>query len=249
MTLLKHETFICLDCETTGLDPEKDRIIELAATKFTFEKMIDNFETLINPECSIPIESQNIHHIDETMVKDKPKIEDVLPHFLKFLGSHIIVGHGIGMDLSFLQQAAKRHQIPCNIASRTSIDTLRLARLYGDSPSNSLQTLRQHFNIQEEDAHRAMSDVIVNIEVFKFLSAKFKTTQDLLNKLNHPVLLKKMPLGKHKGRLFSEIPIEYLRWAICKDFDQDLMFSIKTELKKRKSGNQFKQISNPFADL
>jgi DNA polymerase-3 subunit epsilon len=58
-----------------------------------------------------------------------------------------------------------------------------------------------------------------------------------------------MPLGKHKGRPFSEIPHEYLQWAANKDFDQDLTFSIRSELKKRKSGNLFKQASNPFSEL
>ena len=67
--------------------------------------------------------------------------------------------------------------------------------------------------------------------------------------LEKPILLKAMPLGKHKGRLMKEIPVEYLRWAVNKDFDQDLLFSIRTELKRRKSGNQFSQSSNPFSTL
>jgi len=58
-----------------------------------------------------------------------------------------------------------------------------------------------------------------------------------------------MPLGKHKGRIFSEIPVEYLRWAVNQNFDQDLMFSLKTELKKRNKGSHFGQASNPFANL
>ena len=55
-----------------------------------------------------------------------------------------------------------------NIEKQPFIDTLRMARLYGESPINSLERLRQHFNIAAEGAHRAMSDVIVNIEVFKY---------------------------------------------------------------------------------
>jgi DNA polymerase-3 subunit epsilon len=124
-----------------------------------------------------------------------------------------------------------------------------MARLYGESPVNSLEKLREHFNIAAEGAHRAMNDVVVNIEVFKFLSSKFKTTEQLVERLKKPILLKKMPLGKHKGRPFGEIPIEYLLWAANKDFDQDLLFSIKSELKKRKTGNQFRQASNPFSSL
>jgi DNA polymerase-3 subunit epsilon len=58
-----------------------------------------------------------------------------------------------------------------------------------------------------------------------------------------------MPLGKHKGRLLKEIPLQYLQWMVHKDFDQDLIFSIKTELKRRKKGDQFGQSTNPFLNL
>ncbi len=249
MGLIKTDTFICLDCETTGLDPEKDRIIELAAIRFTLNEILDKFETLIDPECEISAESMAIHHITQLMVKGKPKIQDVLPDFFKFIGNHVIIGHGIGLDIAFLSQSAKRHNIASNISSRPSLDTLRLARLYGESPTNSLEKLREHFNIEEEGAHRAMNDVVVNIEVFKFLANRFKTTEEIQERLKRPILLKKMPLGKHKGRPFAEIPIEYLQWAAHKDFDQDLLFSLRTELKKRKMGNQFKQATNPFSAL
>lgn len=249
MGLIHKDIFVCLDCETTGLDPEKDHIIEVAAVAFTFEGVIDSFETLIDPQAPIPEASTAIHHITDDMVKNKPKIQEVLPTLFKVLGRHIIIGHGIKMDLSFLTAAAQRHQVPSKLSAHPFIDTLRMARLYGESPTNSLERLREHFNIPAEGAHRAMNDVTVNIDVFKYLATNFKTTEELMERLNRPILLKTMPLGKHKGRPFSEIPQEYLSWAINKDFDQDLLFSIRNELKKRRKGDQFKQAANPFAEL
>lgn len=249
MGLLAKDTFICLDCETTGLAPETDRIIEIAVVRFTFDKILESYETLIDPEVEINPESIAIHHITDAMVQGKPKIQEILPHVLQFVGRDIIVGHGINNDLAFLCAAAKRHQIPCALHSHPFIDTLRLARLYGESPINSLEKLRQHFNVSEEGAHRAMSDVIVNIEVFKHLTHQFKRTQEIMERLKSPILLKLMPLGKHKGRPFAEIPLQYLQWAVHQNFDQDLLFSIKTELKKRKQGTRFNQASNPFANL
>jgi DNA polymerase-3 subunit epsilon len=62
-------------------------------------------------------------------------------------------------------------------------------------------------------------------------------------------MLKAMPLGKHKGRSFSEIPEDYLSWAVRKDFDQDLIFSIKTKLKNRSKRLNFERAANPFSDL
>lgn len=247
--MIEDEIFVCLDCESTGLDPANDRIVEIALIRFTFQQVLQTFESLIDPECDIPQVSQEIHKIHPEMVKGKPKIKEVLPDILKMIDGHILLGHGIGFDIALIAAEAKRNQIPTQIEKLPFIDTLRLARLYGESPVNSLERLRQHFNIAPEGAHRAMSDVIVNIEVFKYLSKPYKTTKELFKTLEKPIKLKAMPLGKHKGRSFDEIPLEYLLWAERKNFDQDLLFSIRSELKRRKKGNHFEQSSNPFANL
>jgi DNA polymerase-3 subunit epsilon len=249
MGFLNKQTFICLDCEMTGLDLEQDRIIEVAVVKFTFDEILEEYETLIDPECSIPQTSIDIHHITQEMVTGKPTIDKVIPRLLELINKHIVVGHGVNFDLALISKAADRAGIPHKLLNNRSFDTLRMARLYGESPTNSLEQLRKHFNIEEEGAHRAMSDVIVNVGVFKYLAKNYKTTDQLFDVLSRPILLKAMPLGKHKGRLMKEIPVEYLRWAVTKDFDQDLIFTLRTELKKRKSGNQFGQSGNPFSNL
>jgi len=249
MGLLNKDTFICLDCETTGLDPKNDRIIEIAVIKFTFTEILERFEALIDPECLISESSMAIHHITQDMVKGQPKIIEVLPQVAKMIDKHIVMGHGIRLDLNFLSESAKRCQFPSSFDAAPTIDTLRLARLYGESPTNSLEKLREHFNIEPEGAHRAMSDVIVNISVFKYLAQNFKTTEQLLERLKKPILLKTMPLGKYKGRPFNEISMDYLQWAANADFDQDLLFSVRTELQKRKKGDRFLEATNPFSQL
>lgn len=249
MGQLAKDTFVCVDCETTGLDVDGDAIIEVAAVIFTFDGVIDRFETLIDPQRPIPAESTEIHHITDDMVKGKPKIKDVIADVLKFIGKHPIMGHGVKFDIDLLKRAAERCEVPCHIGKNTVIDTLRLARLYGESSINSLEKLREHFNIAEEGAHRAMSDVVVNVEVFKRLTTQFNTTEAMLKRLEKPIQLRAMPLGKHKRRPFNEIPIQYLQWAANKDFDMDLLFSIRSEIKRRKKGNSFSQAGNPFLDL
>lgn len=249
MGSLKNDTFICLDCEATGLDIANDEIIEIAAVKFRLGEHLESYETLINPKCPIPDESTKIHGITDDMVKGKPGIEEVLPKFLKMIEGLIIVGHGISFDIDIIAQAAKKRSIPCKIQEQTTIDTLRLARLYGQTSVNSLEVLRKHFNVASDGAHRAMNDVVVNIEVFRHLSTSFNTTEALLNRLKKPIPMKTMPLGKYRGRSFSEVPVEYLTWASHQKFDQDLLFSIKSELKKRRKGPSFSQASNPFSSL
>jgi DNA polymerase III subunit epsilon len=249
MRPLDKEVFICLDCETTGLDINADRIIEVAVVKFDFEKIREQYETLIDPDYTIPEASIAIHRITQDMVIGKPRVEVILPQLLEMIGNHIIVGHGIEFDINVIANAADRAGIPHKLKQNRYLDTLRMARLYGESPTNSLEQLRQHFNVPYEGAHRAMNDVVVNIEVFKHLAKRYKSTEQLFDILSRPIQMKAMPLGKHKGRPMKEIPVEYLRWAVTKDFDQDLIYSLRLELKRRKSGNLFSQSSNPFANL
>jgi DNA polymerase III subunit epsilon len=249
MGQLEKEVFVCIDCETTGLDPQEDRVIEVAAGLFTIKDVIEEFESLIDPERPIPESSIVFHHITQDMVVGKPTIDKVVPKLLKIIGKNIIVGHGVGFDIELIAIAADRAGIPHTLRSNRYLDTLRMARLYGESPTNSLEQLRTHFNIPLEGAHRALNDVIVNREVFKFLAQRYKTTEQLFDILSRPIKLKAMPLGKHKGRLLKEIPLQYLLWAATKDFDQDLLFSIRSEIAGRKKGNLFSQTNNPFKEL
>lgn len=249
MGRLENETFICLDCETTGLDPKEDRIIEVGAMRFKLDQVVAEYETLINPERPIPPSSMEFHHITDEMVQGKPTITQVVPHLLEFIGKSIIVGHGVGFDIELVANAADRAGIPHRLRSNPMLDTLRMARLYGESPTNSLEQLRQHFNIPFEGAHRALNDVVVNKEVFRYLAMKFKTTEQLFEVLSKPIKMKIMPLGKHKGRPIKEVPLDYLLWAANKEFDQDLLYSIRSEIQRRKKGNLFSQSNNPFSDL
>lgn len=249
MKRLDQEIFICIDCETTGLDAKLDKVVEVAVMKFTRSEVLESFETLIDPEMPIPQSSIDIHHITDEMVKGKPKLSDVLCDIIKIVGNYPIIGHGVKFDVECLVECAQKAGINQTLRNNKIIDTLRLARLYGESPVNSLERLRKHFNIPEEGAHRAMSDVIVNREVFRFLSDKFKSLDEILKTLERPILMKIMPLGKHKGRLIKDLPLDYLKWAARNDYDEDLLFSLRSEITRRKRGGLFTQASNPFSQL
>lgn len=249
MGQFSKEIFACIDCETTGLDVQQDRVIEVAVAKFSLDQIFDTFESLIDPQCAIPESSIEIHNITQEMVEGKPLLVSVIPRVLDIVGKSIIIGHGVSFDIELIALAADRAGIPHTLRSNRTLDTLRMARLYGESPINSLEQLRKHFNILQEGAHRAMNDVIVNMEVFRYLAKSHHTTEALFERLQRPIQLKIMPLGPHKGRPLKEVPIEYLKWAAYKDFDQDLLYTIRSEIKRRKGGKLFSQSSNPFANL
>jgi len=249
VVLLKDKEFVCIDVEATGLNPREDRVVEVAAMRFTLSDVLDEFESLVDPECEIPICVQKVHHISQEMVQGQPKIRDLLPDLLEFVGSHTIVGHGISFDVEILAEEARRANIPYSLRDNCQLDTLRLARLYGESPSNSLDVLRHHFNITAEGAHRAKNDVIVNIKVFRYLVKQFRTFEQVSKVLSKPILMKTMPLGKHKGRRLKEIPLSYLQWAVRQSFDQDLIFSLQSELRRRRKERDLSIAHNPFAHL
>lgn len=251
MAGLKKTQFVCVDCESTGLDPHEDRILEVAAVRFTFDEILESYESLIDPQVEIPPTSIEIHNITPEMVEGKPVFRDVLTQIRDFVGDHIVVGHGILFDLELLTAESRRCGVELDFTKNRQIDTLRLARLYGQSPGgNSLRQLAIHFNVPIDGAHRAMNDVRANVEVFKFLSGGYRTVEELFQKLEKPIRMRHMPLGKHKGRPFSEVPEQYLRWMANKKFDKDLTYSVRSELSRRKKGKKlFHKASNPFEGL
>ncbi len=249
MAILSEQTFICLDCETTGLEFKTDRVIEVAAVRFRDGQILDQFETLIDPGMAIPPSSSAIHHIMDAMVAGKPSIKAVLPGLVAFVEDLPIVGHGIQFDLQILHHESIRHGEAATWENRLFIDTLRMARLYGDSPENSLEKLRQHFNIPAEGAHRALNDVLVNVQVFQRLARQYKHLEDIQKALSKPIQMRRMPLGKYKGRPFRELPLNYLQWASHQNFDEDLLFSIRSELGKRRHQPGIALSSNPFSSI
>ena len=107
--LLKEgKTFTAFDTETTGLSSQNCRIIEIGAVSFNSSGVIKTYNTVINPKTQIPPELVKLTHISDEMVKDKPFIEDILPEFLNFIDSSIIVAHNAQFDLRFLNAELNR---------------------------------------------------------------------------------------------------------------------------------------------
>ncbi|OGN61958.1 MAG: DNA polymerase III subunit epsilon [Chlamydiae bacterium RIFCSPHIGHO2_12_FULL_49_11] len=246
---LHEEHFVCIDCETTGLDIQKDEIIEIAAAEFTLQEIVQRYESLVKPPIPIPAESIELHHITEAMVHESPPIADVVDFIVNIADSHIIIGHSIAFDLAMIDKNLERLGKTKRLSKNRQIDTVRLARLASGSASNKLEHLRKHFNIEEEGTHRAMGDVLVNIQLFKYLIHSFSSAEEIMKRLEKPILMLVMPLGKYRGMPFKDIPSKYLFWASKQQFDQDLSFSIEHELKRRKKGASFGESANPFKNL
>lgn len=162
---MNNKKYVIVDIETTWLSRENNKITEIAAVIFDGKKILNTFQTLVNPCISIPKFITNLTGIDDKMVKNAPTIIDVLPDFLDFLEDHIMVAHNATFDYWFLNHNWIIH---LNIAIENNLlCTRKLAnRLLPDLPSKRLDVLCKYFNIKNERAHRAMADVLATSEIF-----------------------------------------------------------------------------------
>lgn len=163
---LLEGTFVVFDLETTGFNwSDGDKIVEIGAVKIVGGKVVQKFNTLVNPQKQIPQDSTRVHGITDSMVANSPKIEDVIPDFYKFCEGATLVAHnGSGFDIPFIQYAARA----CGYNfDHKNIDTLILAQQKIKGVRNyKLGSLAKHLNINMERAHRAGSDVTATAELF-----------------------------------------------------------------------------------
>lgn len=183
--------YIVFDIETTGLDFKKNQITEIAALKIENNKIVDKFETLINPDVKIPVEITELTGISNKMILEKPKIHEVLPNFLNFIKNDVLIAHNANFDLNFLNFNLNKHFN--NTLKNKNICTIALARkIIYSIPSCRLSSLCNYFDIENKNAHRAMGDAYATTRLFmKFQGIMhnngFKEEQDILNFYSDPL--------------------------------------------------------------
>lgn len=212
-----------IDIETTGTDYLEDRICEIGAVDFDSDtRETTPHSHLINPLRPIPCTASAIHHITDEMVKDAPILSDVSA---QYFGADIYVAHNNRFDMKFLPPFGKPW-----------IDTLRCAYyVWPDAPSFSNQALSYYTGAPRPavgNSHRALFDCWTTLGLLIKLIENHSF--DTLRKWSsEPALLPKLRFGKHAGKKFSEVDGGYLQWLLNQDFDEDVMFTARHELKRR----------------
>ncbi|MDR1587901.1 MAG: 3'-5' exonuclease [Treponema sp.] len=160
--------FCAFDTETTGLDPEKDRIVEFGAVKFDRNGPITRFSALVDPGVPMPAEASRVNNITDAMLAGKPPVEAVMPDFLRLIEGTIIIAHNAAFDCGFINQTLARISggLSRGLSNR-SADTLSLAkRFFPGLGRYNLQDLAAGLGIRAADAHRAMDDARLCMEIF-----------------------------------------------------------------------------------
>ncbi|AFS40612.1 PolC-type DNA polymerase III [Leuconostoc gelidum] len=158
VTLLDKDTiYVAFDLETTGLSAVTDKIIELSAVKMQLGNVIEKFSEYINPGFPLSDFTTKLTSITDTMVAHTDTEENIIKRFRQWAGEAVLIGHNVTFDIGFMNAAYARYsQEPI---TNPVIDTLPFTRwLYPDYKSYRLGTIAKRFNINLEQAHRAIFD-------------------------------------------------------------------------------------------
>jgi DNA polymerase-3 subunit epsilon/CBS domain-containing protein len=166
---------VVIDTETTGLDPRKARLIEIAAVRIASGRIESarSFRRLVNPGEAIPRETTAIHGIDAAAVADAPSFPQVWPEFSAFIGPSVVIGHTIGFDLAVLQRECERAGL--HWQRPRTLDTQHLAQVVEPRLGGySLEQLSQWLGVEVVNRHSALGDALTTARIFEALVPKLR---------------------------------------------------------------------------
>ncbi len=151
-------SYAVVDVETTGTRAGAgDRITEVAVVVVSRGEVVQRYETLVNPERSIPPMITALTHITWEMVKDAPRFEEICGDLLHVLAGNVFVAHNAEFDWRFISAEVAR-ATGRRLESRR-LCTVRLARkVLPHLPSRRLDSLAHYYGVEIVDRHRALGD-------------------------------------------------------------------------------------------
>jgi DNA polymerase III epsilon subunit family exonuclease len=172
----KSQEWFIVDTETTGLEPESERVVELGGVWFSAAAgLVSRHNTLLNPGIPIPAEATAIHGISDVNVEGKPSIADVAESFCGHVRrAPVIVAYNAQFDLQFLDE-----QCPGFAEARSGtpvIDPLmvirKIGRYWPGKGRHKLTSVCSRFGIQLVNAHRAWADCVATGHVLTHVLAE-----------------------------------------------------------------------------
>jgi len=192
--------FAVVDLETTGALPSRDRIIEIGIVIIHDGKIVDTFDSLVNPERSIPPFIARMTGISNEKAEKAPKFFEIARDIVLKLKGHIFVAHNVNFDYNFLKYEFK--QLGFSFNSRRLCTVQLSRRLYPEYKSHGLSTLVKRFNLYMSDRHRALGDARATAEfLLRSFDEKTSTKEEVKNLVN---------FGLQTARLPENISIEFL---------------------------------------
>jgi len=190
---LKAKKYAIIDIETTGGLVKRDKITEIAIVVHDGEKIIDRYESLVNPERSIPEYIARMTGITDEMVAVAPKFYEIARTIVEMTEGAIFVAHNARFDYSFVREEFQRLGYTY---SRRQLCTVRLARqTFPELQKFGLDALIKHFNIHIENRHRAMDDTLATVKVFERILHHNASEQNIADVVNLGIKESRLPQG------------------------------------------------------
>jgi len=178
-TPLHLVNFVSVDVETTGLDPRRDAIIEIGAVRVRGGQIVEEFETLVACDRTIPHDAWRVNRISADMLVGKPPVARALPMLLSFIDEGVPVEHSWkAFDVAFLENALGNPLAP------VCINTCTLSRrLFPFHHKHSLEECCRRHSIKNRQAHRALSDARATAQLLLYFlelcSPRYPRLKDL----------------------------------------------------------------------
>ena len=162
--------YVVIDIETTGLDPQWDNIIEVAAVRVENGVIIDTVQSLVNPGHGIDSFITDLTGITNAMLADAPTVDLVMPNLIDFISDSVVVAHNAHFDINFIYDDCLR--ILKREFANNFVDTMRVSRrLFKEHTTHTLSALIERFNIEKRTMHRALADATITHECYEYMRA------------------------------------------------------------------------------
>jgi DNA polymerase-3 subunit epsilon len=202
---MKNKEYAIIDVETTGGKASRCRVTEIGIVIFDGEKVIETYETLLNPEAWIPAGITELTGITMEMVRAAPKFEEVAKRIIELTENRIFVAHNSRFDYDFVKEEFRRLGYTF---TRKQLCTVRLTRkTYPGLKSYSLGNLVQHFGIRLDNHHRALADATATTELLKFCLAGPDSQEQVDTLVNRGISETKLPKNMQLSQI-DKLPEE-----------------------------------------
>lgn len=153
-----NNNIIVIDFETTGLSPNLgERTIEVGAVLISDGKIVNRFQSLMNPGVRISGFIENYTGITNRMLLSAPSIKEVMEELKVFIGSHLLVAHNASFDSRFLD--AEFARIKHKRKNEFACSLMMARRIYPEAPNHKLETLVRYKKLKTDGIHhRALAD-------------------------------------------------------------------------------------------
>jgi DNA polymerase-3 subunit epsilon/ATP-dependent DNA helicase DinG len=190
------EPVVAIDIETTGLEPERDAIIEIGAVKFRGSRVESEWSSLVNPRRHVPEFITTLTGIDDAMLRQAPKLEDIVANVQAFVGQAPLLGHNVRFDLGFLGKS-----IPS--LSKRVVDTYELAAVVLPSAGRyNLGALGKELGVLLPATHRALDDAKLTHAIYLRL---LDLARQLPRELVREIARLSAPLNWDAGVVFEDL--------------------------------------------